>query len=306
MGKMQKIAFLTMDSLEGFVSYDSLVRDLLVQRHILVDEIPWRARDVNWDQYRLVIIRSPWDYQTAFDEFLTVLKTIDASQACLMNSLKIVHWNIRKTYLQRLDEAGVTTVPTQWLTSPTIAELKQLPEKFGTEEFIVKPIIGANSDDTFRLRADASMEVFQSVERIFQKRIVLAQPFVSSVTEYGELSLIFFNHQYSHCILKTPKPGDFRVQEEHGGQIRSTRPDREIIDFAAQTLTVVPSRTLYARADVVFLADDRPAIMELELIEPSLYLSNDAKSPGRFADAIEAELQNIEDQPRHSKPAAVN
>lgn len=116
---------------------------------------------------------------------------------------------------------------------------------------------------------------------------MLAQPFVKSVTTSGEISLIFFAGEYSHSVLKTPKPGDFRVQEEHGGQIQSFEPDREIIEFAIRTLRSVPGDTLYARVDVVLLSNDQPALMEVELIEPSLYLSYNRQSPKRFADVID-------------------
>ena len=111
---------------------------------------------------------------------------------------------------------------------------------------------------------------------------MLAQPFVKSVTTSGEISLIFFAGEYSHSVLKTPKPGDFRVQEEHGGQIKSFEPDREIIEFAIRTLRNVPGDTLFARVDVVLLSNNQPALMEVELIEPSLYLSYNRQSPKRF------------------------
>ena len=222
-----------MDSLAGFVSYDGLVRDILSSRAIHVDEISWRAENVEWNQYELVVIRSPWDYQSAWDQFMGVLTQIDASTARLENCLSMARWNVEKTYLRDLREQGISIVPTTWMMS---------------------------------------------------------QPFVRSVTGYGEISLIFFAGQYSHSVLKKPKAGDFRVQEEHGGRIQSVVPEASIIEFAHRTLQAVPGETLYARVDLVFLDDGQPTVMEVELIEPSLYLSYDRQSPVRFADAIEALL----------------
>ena len=282
-----------MDSLDGFVAYDNLVRDILQQRGIAVDEISWRANDVDWSLYDMVVIRSPWDYQHAPDDFLRVLATIDASRASLQNSLEIVQWNVQKTYLRLLDEAGVTIVPTQWLNSPSTTELRAMFESLGSDDIVIKPVVGANADNAFWLRPGSPAELLQTVEQVFRNRIALAQPFVSSVTSYGEVSLMFFNGEYSHSVLKTPKSGDFRVQEEHGGQIQSIEPDRELIEFARRSLISVPGETLYARVDVVYLADVQPAIMELELIEPSLYVSFDAKAPGRFADVIEDFLKRL-------------
>ena len=284
---MASIAFLTMDSLDGFVSYDGLVRDILRERSFRVDEISWRAADAHWDQYDLVVIRSPWDYQQACDEFLGVLARIEASTARLENSLDIVRWNIQKTYLRQLEESGVTIVPTHWVENPSMSQLQQLFEQFGSDDIVIKPVVGANADDAFWLKPDSSVEIFRAAEHTFRNRLMLAQPFVKSVTTSGEISLIFFAGEYSHSVLKTPKPGDFRVQEEHGGQIQSFEPDREIIEFAIRTLRNVPGDTLFARVDVVLLSNNQPALMEVELIEPSLYLTYNRQSPKRFADVID-------------------
>ncbi len=285
---MPKIAFLSMDDLSGFVSYDSLVIELLRQRGIAVEEVSWRAPSVGWNRYDLVVQRSSWDYQQVPDEYLRVLGEIQRSTARLENSLAIAQWNIRKTYLRELETAGITIVPTEWLQSPSVGDLKLLSDLLNSDEVVIKPVIGANADNAFRLRPDSPDSFWQEAERAHNGRLALAQPFIRSITTFGELSLIFFRGQYSHSVLKTPKSGDFRVQEEHGGRIESYQPDPAVIDFARRSLEPIPGATLYARADIVFLADGQPAIMEIELIEPSLYLSFDTDAPERFADAIEA------------------
>ena len=279
-----------MDSLEGFVSYDYLVRDILQQRGVRVDEVSWRDPHADWDQYKLVVIRSPWDYQQSCSQFLDVLARIDASRANLQNPLKVVRWNVEKTYLRDLQNSGITIVPTAWLQSPTVAELTNLFQQLNADQVVVKPFIGAGATDTFWLNSDSSPELLQLIETLYQGRLALAQPFVESVLSYGEISLTFFGGEYSHTVLKTPKTGDFRVQEEHGGIIHRIDPDPEIIAFARRSLAAVQSDLLYARVDLVFLENQQPAIMELELIEPSLYLSYDDEAPHRFADAIEARL----------------
>ncbi|MFO0999488.1 MAG: hypothetical protein U0936_04070 [Planctomycetaceae bacterium] len=287
---MSRIAFLTMDSLEGFVSYDYLVRDILQQRGVRVDEVSWRNPQADWDQYDLVVIRSPWDYQQSCSQFLNVLARIDASRANLQNPLKVVRWNVEKTYLRDLQDSGVTIVPTAWLQSPKVADLTNLFQQLNADQVVVKPFIGAGATDTFWLNSESSPELLQSIEALYQGRLALAQPFIESVLSYGEISLTFFGGEYSHTVLKTPRTGDFRVQEEHGGVIQRIDPDPEIIAFARRSLAAVESELLYARVDLVFLPNQQPAIMELELIEPSLYLSYDDESPNRFADAIEAML----------------
>ena len=296
---MPNIAFLSMDDLSGFVSYDSLVIDILQQRGITVEEVSWRANTVDWNRYDLVVQRSSWDYQQAPDDYLRVLAEIERSTARLENSLSIARWNIRKTYLRELQTASITIVPTEWLQSPSVADLKQLFELLNSDEVVIKPVIGANADNAFRLRPDSPDSFWKEAERSHHGRLALAQPFIHSVTTFGEVSLIFFRGQYSHSVLKTPKSGDFRVQEEHGGRIESYQPDDTVIKVARRSLAPIPGETLYARVDIVFLVDGSPAIMEIELIEPSLYLSFDVDASRRFADAIIGPTGEHQDSPGH-------
>ena len=283
---MPQIAFLTMDSLADFVAYDHLVVEELRQSGVSVQEVSWRHPAPNWSQYAAVIIRSPWDYQSDPQAFLQVLERIELSSARLLNSLATVRWNIRKSYLRELETAGHTIVPTIWLQSPTTAELAQLPDHWNCAETVVKPIVGANADNAFRLSRNPAPELLQQAVAAFQQTTALAQPFISSVTALGEYSLIFFEGQFSHAVLKTPAAGDFRVQEEHGGIIQAIQPPPEMIACAERSLQSCPQPLLYARVDLVLLPDGQPAIMEIELIEPSLYLSFDPQSATRFATSI--------------------
>ncbi len=284
---MRRIAFLTMDSLDGFVSYDALVSDCLAVRGTTVEEVSWRNTAADWDDYDIVIIRSPWDYQHSVDAFMTVLENIDASRAVLWNPIDVVRWNVRKTYLQQLHDQGITIVPTQFVQSPLESQIRGMFDAFESDQIVIKPVVGANANDTFWLRPDSSTDLLQQIETLYQGRLALLQPFIKSVVEYGETSHIFFDGQHSHSVLKTPKAGDFRVQEEHGSCIQSIQPDQALIECARRALEPVPQRTLYSRVDLVELSNGQQAVMELELIEPSLYLSYDANSAERFADAIQ-------------------
>ena len=284
---MTPLAFLTMDSLDDFVSYDALVADCLKARGVKVDNVSWRSRTVKWDDYEMVIIRSPWDYQQAADEFMTVLGAIDASTAVLLNPIDVVRWNVRKTYLQELHDRGITIVPTQFVQNPTESQIRGMFEILESDQIVIKPVIGANANDTFWLRPDSSASELQQIESLYAGRLALLQPFIPSVIEYGETSLVFFDGEYSHSVLKTPMAGDFRVQEEHGSRICSIPPDPALIAFAKLALVPIPQRILYGRVDLVELPNGQPAVMELELIEPSLYLSYDDDSAARFADAIQ-------------------
>lgn len=284
---MSRIAFLTMDSLDEFISYDALVAERLTARGLVVDSVSWRSSTVRWDDYDMVIIRSPWDYQHSVDEFMAVLEAIDASSAVLWNPIDVVQWNVQKTYLQELQGKDITIVPTQFVRSPTLSQIQGMFEALQSDEIVIKPVVGANANDTFWLRPDSAAEQLQQISILYAGRLALLQPFIPSVIEYGETSLIFFDGQHSHSVLKTPRAGDFRVQEEHGSRIKAISPDAALIEFSRRALKTVRHPMLYGRVDLVELPNGRPAVMELELIEPSLYLSYDADSAERFADVIQ-------------------
>ena len=282
---MPRLAFLTLDDRSMYVIDDDLAIAELARRGWHVDEVPWRRAGVAWRAYDGVVIRTPWDYQKDPDAFLA---TVDAIAACgvpVANSPAIVRWNLRKTYLRELEAAGVPIVPTRWGTGLDRAAVLALGAAFGGE-FIVKPVVSANADDTFRLPRVPDDATCATLARTFADRDWMAQPFVASVLSEGEYSLFHFGGRYSHAIRKVPARGDFRVQEEHGGLITPHVPDAAQHAATARILATVPEPLLQARVDLVRLADDTWALMELEIIEPSLYFRTDAQAASAFADAV--------------------
>ncbi len=280
---MPRCAFLTMDNLEEFEVYDDLLLEPLDELNWSVDMISWREPNVNWDPYEAVIIRSPWDYQQDANRFMQVLKTIDDSTAQLENPLDLVRWNIDKIYLRELEEHGIPIVPTLWGAELQKDELFSAFARLDAGELVIKPTVSANADDTFRIREEVDSETVDDILKTFQKRAYMIQPFMENIIAEGEFSLFYFGCEYSHTILKTPKKDDFRVQEEHGGILTSVEPESKLLKRAKQTMKQVRPKPLYARVDYVRTDTDDFVLMELELIEPSLYFNMDADSPKRFA-----------------------
>lgn len=276
-------AFLTMDNLDEFEVYDDLLLDPLSKLGWSVDMVSWRDRNAEWNRYEAVIIRSPWDYQQDAPRFLNVLKAIEQSTARLENPLELVKWNIDKTYLRELQEKGVLIVPTIWGENLTTDKLADAFEQLSTRELVIKPTVSANADNTFRLKKESTPNNEKEILQIFSTRTFMIQPFMESIVSEGEFSLFYFGGVYSHTILKTPAPGDFRVQEEHGGILTSVEPVTKLLHRAQQTMQHLEPQPLYARADYVRTAENDFALMELELIEPSLYFNMDEESPERFA-----------------------
>ena len=285
------VAYLSMSTLENFECYDFLTFDVMNHYDYVISEIPWRS-DTDWSSFDYVIVRSSWDYQDDCNEFLRVLTEIDASDAQLLNPLSIIKWNINKTYLKELETAGVRIVPTHWGTKLTREVLSQAFAGFNDDEIIIKPAISANADDTYRIKYESIGDFLSQHSGTFQHRQFLIQPFMKSVIEEGEYSLFYFNGQLSHCILKTPKKDDFRVQEEHGGQLRLIEsPEYELLHCGTKCLQTIPETLLYARLDFI-RHNDTFLLMEAELIEPSLYFNLDQDSPARFATAFNDYINN--------------
>lgn len=285
----RSIAFLSTDDLEDYFVWDDLLIEPFAQNGIKVDVISWHAKQINWSQYDAVIVRSTWDYQLHAEAFVAKLAEITEQDTVLINPLSLIQWNISKRYLQTLASKGITIIPSVFFDSVAISDIYAQFDHFDTQEIIIKPLISANSDNTFRLDHASLMGQAGPLSNIFSTTPCVIQPFLNSVISEGEYSLFYFNGEYSHTIKKVPKSGDFRVQEEHGGELISVTPDELQLDTAAKVLAALPEKSLYARVDLLrnssAEAGDIWQLMEVELIEPSLYFNMDEASPERFVQA---------------------
>jgi hypothetical protein len=283
----RRCAFLTYDRMPQGTTDDRLAIPPLEARGWRVDVLSWRAA-ADWSAYDAVVIRSTWDYHRDPETFLEILGEIDRSGACLLNPLNLVRWNVRKTYLRELDALSVATVPTVWRERLEAGELAGVFEELGADDIIVKPVVSASAEGTERIDRRAPVSHVRHVEAQFATRALMAQPIASAVLDEGEFSLIYLGGAYSHAVRKTPQRGDFRVQEEHGGVIRPAEPEGSLRSVGDAVLASLPEVPLYARVDIVRTNDfSRWWLMELELIEPALYLGVSSGAPERFARALD-------------------
>lgn len=280
----RRCAFLTMDDMGDFVSDAELAVAPMAELGWAVEMVPWR-RAVDWDDYDLVYICTPWDYQDDVDAFLDVLETIERSPALLVNGLDLVLWNLEKTYLRELEMRGADIVPSRFFERFDADRVAACFRAHGTDRIVVKPVVGANADHIAVLTEPLADATADELRQVFTDRPFFVQPFVDSVQTEGEYSLFFLGGDYSHAILKTPKPGDFRTQEEHGADILGIEAPADLVETAHSVLGVVNPQPVYVRADFV-RSRGRFLLMELELIEPSLYLRTDPGAPARFATAL--------------------
>jgi glutathione synthase/RimK-type ligase-like ATP-grasp enzyme len=282
---MKRCAFLSMDSLDDFFSYDHMLFEPLKSAGWLAEEVSWRKPNVDWNEYDVVVIRTTWDYQDDVEAFMACLQRIEVSSAQLQNCLQIVEWNISKNYLKDLQNQGINIVPTLWFNSFSLDELQAGFSHFDSTELVIKPLVSANADHTYRITPERLVQQADELKEIFSTREFMLQPFLNGIVEEGEYSLFYFAGHYSHSILKQPESGDFRVQEEHGGRLSSIQPCEDMLTTARHSLAALPEDVLYARIDLVRHKNEF-VVIEIELIEPSLYFNMDPESPQRFVDAF--------------------
>ena len=164
---------------------------------------------------------------------------------------------------------------------------------FATDKIVIKPQVGANAEDAFVLTDPVPDKQLVELAARFSGRPHFIQPFIRSIQTEGEYSLFYFGLEYSHAILKVPAAGDFRSQEEHGADILPFEAPAELRSAGDRIMPLVEPAPVYARADFVRNERGQYLLMELELIEPSLYFRADDESPARFAAAIDRCFQEL-------------
>jgi O-ureido-D-serine cyclo-ligase len=238
----------------------------------------WDDPAVDWGSARAVVLRSTWNYVRQHRRFLDWLEACAAATA-LWNPLPVVRWNIDKRYLLELALAGAPVVPTCLLERGTSPRLEVVAGDWA--EVVVKPVISAGSFGTNRWRREQFPEAQQSLDEMLAERDMLLQPYFSSVEEHGERSLIWIDGAFTHEIRKGAR---FSGQPQ---RVSSPQPVGEAERAVAErVLAAAPGPLLYARVDLARDAEGRPHLMELELIEPSLFLAGAPEATARLAAAI--------------------
>ena len=268
--------------------------EALTHRGVRTEWVPWDDASTDWSAYDLVLLRETWDYPRKLAAFLGWVDSLGPATS-VVNPPAVVRWNHHKRYLRELAVAGIPTVPTTVVTpgAPDGADADTALGRMGVEWVVVKPAVGIGGDGAWRGRVDDPATVGH-LRALLAGGDVLVQPYLHSVETRGETSLIVLGGRVSHTVTKLPGPGEFRIHEHRGGTYVPAEASPAQVELALAACEVAGALTgeglLYARADLV--ADDggRPALMELELIEPSLYLHTVPAATDDFADLVVAFL----------------
>ncbi|MBL0769725.1 hypothetical protein JI743_12980 [Sphingopyxis sp. DHUNG17] len=250
---------------------------------LAVDEHVWTAPG-DLAGFDLVLPLFAWGYQRDVARWYELLGDFEASARHVINPVALLRWNSDKAYLRDLEAKGVAIVPTVEVAALDDAALDAARVVLGGEEVVIKPAISGGADGTHRLGPGTPIPV----DATGQRRLV--QPMMRGVLDSGEFSLFYFGGRFSHAVVKRPATGDFRVQEQFGGRETAWEASAEAHALADAALAVAPVAPVYARVDMVADGAGRLHIMELELIEPSLFLHHAPDKGAAFARAIYAAL----------------
>jgi len=257
-------------------------------------EVDWDDDAIDWSGFDLALLRSTWDYFERLPEFLDWAARV-ADRTRLVNPLPVLRWNTDKHYLAELARAGVPVVPSTFLEpDDDVAAILDviLNTHPDAQDFVVKPVVGAGSRDAQRhARGDRSGIIAHARRLLDARRSVLLQPYLERVDEHGETALLFFDGEFSHAIRKGPllKRGEGPTTGLYAEEtIESRTPSADELAIAQRALTAIPfaKPLLYARVDLIRDDDGFPRLLELELVEPSVFTLHAEGVAERFARAI--------------------
>lgn len=279
------IAFVTYRALPQLSEDDRLAVAELRQQGATVESAVWDSPLVDWEGYDAVVIRSTWDYTERADDFEGWLAHLEHRGVPLWNPPALVRWNMDKRYLLDLEARGVATVPTLVIDRGSGVTLAEVALETGWDEMVFKPSISASAARTSRVGEGEAAAHEAAFGALLAARDMLVQPFVPEIVSHGEWSLLFFGGEYSHAVRKRTGAGDFRVQRELGGTLESEVPRAGLIAQAESIVAHLPGKWLFARVDACE-RDGQLLLMELELIEPDLFLGYHPAAARRFANTV--------------------
>ena len=257
----------------------------LKEAGLTVRVCPWKDPEVDWSESAVTVVRSTWDYYREIDEFLRwIARTCEVSG--LWNPAEVLRWNAHKGYLLSLPLQGVRVVPTVLVKRGQAMSLGGICEAEGWRHVVIKPAISAGSYRTHQVFAEAPRE--DLFGELVADGDVLVQPYMESVDEYGERSMVFIDGALSHCVRKHPRFA--------GGEERVTGPEvptDEEVRVAEKALSTIDAELLYGRVDLVRDGAGKVVVAEVEVMEPSLFFRFAEGSARRFADGVRRRLERL-------------
>jgi glutathione synthase/RimK-type ligase-like ATP-grasp enzyme len=260
--------------------------DILASAGATVDPIAWtQTGDIS--AYDLVLPLVAWGYHLDFDRWLALLDRAEAERWPMANPPALLRWSSDKAYLAELAERGVSTVPTLAVEACGDADIEEARRRFASDWLVIKPPVSGGAWGTHRLGPNDDLPDES------RGRPMIVQPLIEEIARTGEYSLMLFEGEFSHAVVKRPAAGEFRVQPHLGGVTLPSPPPPGGIALARQALAAAPATATYARVDIIPDDDGVLRIMELELVEPALFLDHAPDGGAAFVGSILSALEGV-------------
>jgi glutathione synthase/RimK-type ligase-like ATP-grasp enzyme len=278
-----RIAILTPDPMNPFAAGRSKdialeLCEALALAGLEAEGRPW-TDPIGPAEFDLVLPLVAWGYHEAGSDWLRTVETWEKDGLAVANPTSVLKWNADKIYLEELERRGAPIVPTLFVDRLTEERVAEAAEALQSDVLVLKPRVSASAWRTIRWMPGRSLDGGPEGP-------AMVQPYLPAIETAGEISMIYFGDMFSHAVRKRPQPSDFRVQPEYHGIISAYSPSLGEHETAERALAAVGEDLLYARVDLVRGLNGTPAVIELELVEPDLYMRYDPKAPARFAAAV--------------------
>jgi glutathione synthase/RimK-type ligase-like ATP-grasp enzyme len=252
----------------------------------VVDAVPWTRLD-EVSPYDLVLPLVAWGYHLEFARWLNLLDRAEAERWTMVNPPSLLRWSSDKAYLSELAERGVSTVPSLTVEACCDADIDEARRLFGSEWLVIKPPVSASATGTHRLGPGDDLPADS------RHKPMIVQPLIEEIARTGEFSLMLFDGRFSHAVVKRPAAGDFRVQPHLGGQTLPSPAPPGGIELAKAALAVAPAKATYARVDIIPDDEGVLRIMELELVEPALFLDHAPDGGAAFVRSVLSAAETV-------------
>jgi hypothetical protein len=271
---MKKVGFVVSKRNRKLSLSDQSLVNPLKSMGFAVTPLPWDDSNIKWIDYETLIIRACWNYPDRYDEFLAWLTQIQAMEIKVWNPTPLLIWNSHKKYLLDLQMRGIPTVEMILVDQNSSPFIPMIFDQIRWPDLVIKPAVGATSRGVKRFSQAERADAINYVKKMTPKTGVIIQPLMAEIDNEGEYKFVFFNKQFSHAILFTPH--DLK---------KVVKPTVELIEAAARNLEAIKSPLLYARVDGL-IHNNQLTTMEVELIEPELFLDLIPDAPVRFCQAF--------------------
>lgn len=236
---MKRIAFITSSDAPDIAVDDRILTRELEKLNIMSVPAPWDSHGVDWKVFDLLLVRSCWNYHLHAEKFETWVNSIVRNNVRMVNPPGLVRWNMNKYYLKGLMEQGVRIPDSVWLTEQDFHPdtLYNILVDKNWDRAVLKPCISASSFRTTIVTPLSAKEESKAITLGFPKGGMILQKFMDGIPQQGEHSIIFFNGEYSHAVLKQAKAGEFRVQYQFGGTARPVSIAHEVVNAASNIIS---------------------------------------------------------------------